>query len=189
MAGPAGRLGYDPSEAPVQKTWRILTDGDKETEPLTADQIAERLWAAEPSLWAIPPDGGAGAFPENVEDVRESLLADPVRVADAFLRQNPDWVFLWVMEMAEHHAHRLFPVVRQLVQRARDDKDLAFVAAGPLEDLLRLNGPAVISLVEDAASNDARFRRALSGVWRSEIADDVWGRIQAARRGEPGLDD
>jgi len=79
--------------------WRILIDGsERETEPLTAGQIADRLWAAqEPSLWARATEGDEEAFPYDLAQVRELLAADPARVARAFLSQTPDWVFGWVM--------------------------------------------------------------------------------------------
>jgi hypothetical protein len=44
-------------------------------------------------------------------------------------------------------------------------------------------------LLEAEASRRSRFRRLLSGVWRSTIEEDVWQGVKAARAGEPGIDD
>jgi hypothetical protein len=43
-------------------------------------------------------------------------------------------------------------------------KAVGFVAAGPLEDLLRKNGPAVIERIEQASQQNVRPQTALSGV-------------------------
>jgi hypothetical protein len=170
--------------------WRILTDGQGSmTAPLSAHEIADRLWAAqETSLWAEPQDGSAAALPQEIPEVRSVLLRDPVRVARAFLSRSTDWVFEWVMDLAEHHPEEVLPVVRALVRLAPNDGDLAFVAAGPLEELLKCHGPKIIAQVEAAAADDARFRLALSGVWRSTIEEAVWARVQALVANEPRLD-
>lgn len=39
------------------------------------------------------------------------------------------------------------------------------VAAGPLEDLVRKHGNALVHEIEDVATQDERFRLALRGVW------------------------
>jgi hypothetical protein len=55
---------------------------------------------------------------------------------------------------------------------------LGNLAAGPLEDLLVYQGPLIIDKVEALAAADPAFRRLLSGVWRNQIREDVWERIQ-----------
>jgi hypothetical protein len=42
---------------------------------------------------------------------------------------------------------------------------LAYIAAGPLEDLLKLHGLHVIARVEQESKTDVRLQLALSGVW------------------------
>jgi hypothetical protein len=51
-----------------------------------------------------------------------------------------------------------------LVAEAQTDEDLAYIGAGPLEDLLRRQGPQAIDLVEREAAENPRFRFALAGV-------------------------
>jgi len=55
------------------------------------------------------------------------------------------------------------------------------VAAGPLEVLLSEHGPDFIDRVETEAAHNNRFREALTLVWRLEMTDDVWTRVQKAR--------
>jgi hypothetical protein len=42
---------------------------------------------------------------------------------------------------------------------------LAYIAAGPLENLLKRHGPAVIDRIEDESRRNGRVRLALSGAW------------------------
>ena len=53
----------------------------------------------------------------------------------------------------------------ELVAAAPDDKLLANVAAGPLEDLLTRDPDGFIDRVELEARRDPKFRRCLTGVW------------------------
>ena len=52
-----------------------------------------------------------------------------------------------------------------LVEAAPDDRVLANVAAGPLEDLLTRASDLLIDRVEVQARRDPKFRRCLTGVW------------------------
>jgi len=52
-----------------------------------------------------------------------------------------------------------------LIEAAPDDRVLANVAAGPLEDLLKRSSEVLIDRVEVQARRDPKFRRCLTGVW------------------------
>jgi Family of unknown function (DUF6869) len=79
-------------------------------------------------------------------------------------------------------------IIQELVRRATRDEVLAYIAAGPLENLLCNHPRAFIDRVEDLAAQDAHFRRALSGVWGWEsMPDDVLARLDALFGDEPRL--
>ena len=63
-----------------------------------------------------------------------------------------------------------------MVRLAADDRVLAFVAAGPLEDLIRMHSLTFIDRIEVAARDDERFRKAVSGVW-AEVPPDIDDRL------------
>lgn len=68
---------------------------------------------------------------------------------------------------------------------------MGLIAAGPLEDLLTVQGPAYIDRLEDQARRSARMRYALTGVWTQDLPEeDVRARIDAARLAamDSGLD-
>jgi hypothetical protein len=52
------------------------------------------------------------------------------------------------------------------------------LAAGPLEDLLTYAGESYIEEIEQLASNDPKFRSVLGGVWKNNMTDQVWERVQ-----------
>ncbi len=172
------------------KTWRVLTDGSGGSkEAQSAGDIVDWLWTGGGNcLWAEPDDGGPGAFPQDVPEVRDLLLSEPTRVARSFLGKSHVWVFEWVMELAQKRPTEALPVVKALVDVAVGDEELAYVAAGPIEDLLAYHGPAVIDTVEHIAREDTRFRRALTGVWRSDIQEEVWNRMRVIVGEGLGLD-
>src|SRR5687768_4829733 len=66
-----------------------------------------------------------------------------------------------------------------------DDALLAYVAAGPLEDLLRSAGQHFADRVEERARQDARFRRALTGVWGRSEQPQLWKRLTPLLTGVP----
>lgn len=73
------------------------------------------------------------------------------------------------------------------VALAESDDELGHIAAGPIEHLLGWHGGKYIEQVERQAASDHKFARALTGVWKYMMADEVWARVQAlqARVSEP----
>ncbi len=72
-------------------------------------------------------------------------------------------------------------VLLAIVHNSSDPEILAYLAAGPLEDLLAKHGAILIDDVEREALIDSKFREVLSAVWRNVIAPDVWKRVEALR--------
>jgi hypothetical protein len=99
-------------------------------------------------------------------------------------------LFRW-MDLLDDSPEDAFLVVKLMVELVLGDH-LYTVAAGPLEDLLRKHGEAVIALVEEHAKTSRRFRIALGGVWSGpSMNPDVWKRVQvlAIAEGTLGLHD
>jgi hypothetical protein len=55
------------------------------------------------------------------------------------------------------------------------------LAAGPVEELLVQHGEACIDAIERDAKSMPQLRELFGGVWRSDIKEDVWRRIEALR--------
>jgi hypothetical protein len=81
-------------------------------------------------------------------------------------------------------AEKAWDLVVELLRRAPDEV-LGDVAAGPLEDVVRLHGSALIAWIEGEARRDERFRWALGCVWlsRGALPREVEDRIVRASDG------
>lgn len=92
--------------------------------------------------------------------------------------------FLWVVEANPELAWK---AILSALHDPRGKSHVGVLAAGPLEDLLRLHGLEFIGRVEAEAKADPTFAALLGGVWRHNMSDEVWARLQAvaARAGSP----
>jgi hypothetical protein len=70
-------------------------------------------------------------------------------------------------------------VTRILVNTAPSDEALAYVAAGPLEELLHRHGSVLIDRIEEESRGNARLQLALSGVWGLDPGSPVFDRWYA----------
>lgn len=93
------------------------------------------------------------------------------------------WAVSQVMDWAlEGEADRLWLFILAAYKRSISDRVVSVLAAGPLEDLLAKHGSTYIELVEQLAKEDEKFNYLLGGVWQNTMSDEVWKRVQAARR-------
>ena len=108
---------------------------------------------------------------KNGDLTGQSTVADDhlwaIERADELVRQDPEAGWRLIME---------------LVLRCRSEYQLACLASGPLEDFLVKYGRDFIDRIEQTASTNNRFRETLVGVWQNEIPEEVWARIEKARR-------
>jgi hypothetical protein len=76
-------------------------------------------------------------------------------------------------------------LVRALVDAAENDRELAYVAAGPLETLVRRFAPELIERIEAASRQDAQFRDALGMIYlaKGELPAQVVDRLVRASNG------
>jgi len=102
---------------------------------------------------------------------------------------NPDasqWAMEAIDKFVRDDAEIAWSIIVKLIAGAENDRVLAFVAAGPLEELLVAHGLHVMSHVEKLAKSDDKFRRALTGVWIS-TPPEIAKRIETLVAGAPRL--
>jgi hypothetical protein len=93
----------------------------------------------------------------------------------AFKEEQDFWAFDEVNQIVRRDPAAGLRLTCLLVNQTTSDEALAYVAAGPLEDLLTFHGPLFIDHVAVAARADERLQLALSGVWLNR-ANPVWER-------------
>jgi hypothetical protein len=103
----------------------------------------------------------------------------------------PDfWTASLMLDLARIEPGLCLDVVLAALPLCRQSEEVALIAAGPLEDVIAAHGAALIGRIEAEAAGSARLRLALSGVWpEGSAGTPLWGRVQAARGGDAGLDD
>ena len=136
-----------------------------------------------------------------MNDLTESeiraLAAGFIRCSDT-LRDDRDPNGLWSPETDPDQAayelvdralrdgppERAWVLVRAILQAA-DDADLAYYAAGPLEELVRRHATAVVDAIEAEAAQDERFQWALGRIWipADQFPADVEARLVRASGG------
>lgn len=65
-------------------------------------------------------------------------------------------------------------VIIKLINRCDNNDELAFVAAGPLEDIILNNGKIIMDKLEREADNNIKLQFALSGVWIDRENEDIY---------------
>src|SRR5258708_5549238 len=101
----------------------------------------------------------------TTRDGTDAEYFDTAEQLDTLVTNEPERGWLLICE-----------IIRKI--SAEDEDILAYVAAGPLEDLLARHPHAFIDRIERLATSDAHFRRAVSGVWGgNSIPSDVRARL------------
>jgi hypothetical protein len=154
-------------------------------------QVIPRAFVAE-SLGVSPGALPAGDLP--VARLAERWLGylRAALVHEAAAPQDvPDfWTASLLLDLARMEPGLCLDVVLAALPLCRQPEEIALIAAGPLEDVIAAHGPALIDRIETEAAASARLRLALSGVWpEGSAGTPLWGRVQAARGGDAGLDD
>lgn len=101
-------------------------------------------------------------------------MADPLQIADAYLTHHrqrsadTEWALDLVQDLTLKECwETLWDVVLAVARREAElEVDaLAYVAAGPLEDIICKAGPDFIERIEQEAKFNRQFGRMLTGAW------------------------
>jgi hypothetical protein len=111
-------------------------------------------------------------FPTSVTDVvedwlRESQRADGDVAMYDVVHDEPEIAWLAILQILEHEL---------------TEDQTSVLAAGPIETLLGLHGAQFIERVEHEALRNQRFNHLLRGVWQNLMPQEIWDRVQKARK-------
>lgn len=102
---------------------------------------------------------------------------------------HPDaWTWYALDDLAHRAPDLTLDLILSALRSCATPAETSLLAAGPLEDVIDRNGPAVIDRVEALARSVPRFRYALWAVWpQGREGTQVWARIGAARSAGPAF--
>lgn len=123
------------------------------------------------SLMDKKPMSLAHAWKSYTEAVIKSGVDSPV-ASSLF------WAFDEMVDKVRDQPFDALEIIQEILKVAEDDRILANLAAGPLEDLLVDHGTVVVDRVIELALADPKFRNLLQGVWGNSIDERVWKRIE-----------
>lgn len=83
----------------------------------------------------------------------------------------------WVDEAASSGRNEAVDLIERLARAAPDDAAVAYLGAGPLENLLNNHGVRLLDELEQAARRSKPFRAALATVWYSGASPTVLDRL------------
>ncbi len=110
------------------------------------------------------------ALPKTVAQNR--LTGDSEELLSAwFPYRQTFWSFDEARELLGKDPHRFWEMIIAMTIAAPDEDALAYIGAGPIEDLLSAYGDEFIDAIEQFAASNENFRFALSCVWKSEMSD------------------
>ena len=89
------------------------------------------------------------------------------------------WAFVKLYDLVRDEPEHAWRTIEEILRMDSCDAMLAYVAAGPVEDLLVHHGAEFIERVEEQAGRDPIFRKMLGAVWRNKISEDIWKRLKA----------
>lgn len=109
---------------------------------------------------------------DTAEELAEAWLKEPV--------EGRRELVLW--DECCDEPELAWAAILRIMEHGPSAEQFPILAAGPMEELLSKHGPQFIERVERQAATNPQFNYLLGGVWRLGMTEDVWARVQAARR-------
>jgi len=158
----------------------ILNGGDDAEASAKSRALNDPKWA-DLLYWATfneEDESGTSVMFELLG--RQLILTTYLR----YLTQESDWDmwsdFVLDSLVNSKPSEALRAVVTLLEDARGDDGLIGVLAAGPLEDLIKLHAPTIVDEIEIEARRNESFRKALAGTWIWDIDPIVFERIEHA---------
>jgi hypothetical protein len=123
---------------------------------------------------------------------RERLLDAYFKHEKAMEQGIQDDPYFWAVEavwkLIDRDPEGTWTLLLEMLRRADGDYMIASIAAGPLENFIVRHGWPFLDRIEAEARTNAKFRRALVGVWgENRMSEELVRRLRALVEGEPPL--
>jgi hypothetical protein len=93
-------------------------------------------------------------------------------------RKKELWSFDKLWDLCRSDPDAAWKVILEIVRRQPEEKILANLAAGLVEDLLVYHGNLVMPWMIQYCVDHPDFAKVLAMVWRNDMTDDVWNGLQ-----------
>lgn len=121
------------------------------------------------------------AFPTQ-QDLVSACIEFCEAADDNVVYEENFWSFEMMEELVEGYPEETFKIIKLILNTNVSNDVLGCLAAGPLEELIRVHGVKMIDAKEAEAVSNIEFNKALGGVWESDIIPEIWKRIIAVRK-------
>jgi hypothetical protein len=111
---------------------------------------------------------------QNQQNLIEAYFENYRRLIEGKSQDDTIWILDLVDKLIHDEPDKALEFIVNLINMSKDTAMLAFVAAGPLEELLVYNGTAVIEKLKIVADTSDNIQLALSGVWLDEEEDEIY---------------
>lgn len=115
---------------------------------------------------------------ENIIEVAEAWIAHAKDIAESNGNETHAWAWDEEFDLKYENPELLWKLILEIHSRDKDASSVEVLSAGPMEDLLSMHGAKFIEKVEKQAKQDRSFAFLLGGVWKSDINEEIWKRIQ-----------
>lgn len=83
------------------------------------------------------------------------------------------WAWQYVEDAVKTNSEGILEILVALVDATDDPLELAYLGAGPLEDLVNMHGHHHVNGIVFFAKRDPRFRKALASAWLDDTVPKV----------------
>ena len=118
------------------------------------------------------------------EEIAKDWIALEYAEEGSETHESKFWAYMTLDELRVEEPERCWLILNNILEMDSSDLILMNLAAGPLEDLLGSHGVDFIERIESVAKSDIRFRTMLKMVWRNNISEAVWLRVQKIVKGD-----
>lgn len=124
-----------------------------------------------------------------MEKLAEAALVVARTPTDSPESDKNFWAFECIDTLVGDVPEKALEFLLFALPRFTENSDVAWLAAGPMENLVGIHGKRLIDRIELEAGRDGRFSLLLSGIWGEPSTDpEIWRRVQAAVQQGPWID-
>ena len=122
-------------------------------------------------------------FPMAIEILEVNRLAE-IYINYSLAEDSDKYLyddFFDIDDLCDESPNDAWVIMLKILEITDDPKVLQVLSAGLLEDLLSIHPEKIIDYVESEAEKNPKFKDLLKGVWKSDIPDNIWNRVQKSR--------